>query len=61
VISKAKSGLSWENRSSFEPVAIVLAGLRMKELTEESFHEIIIDLPVSRRIFDIFVWLCDGD
>jgi hypothetical protein len=32
----------------------------MKKLTEESFHEVIIDLPVGRRVSDIFIWLCDG-
>ena len=57
-----ESDLSWENRPPFEaqPVAIVLAAPRMKKLTEENFHEAIIDLPVGRRISDIFVWLCNG-
>ena len=44
-----------------QSVAIIPAAARLKKLTEENFHEASFDLSVSRRIPDIFVWLCDGD
>jgi hypothetical protein len=31
------------------------------KLTEESFHEAIVDLPVGRRISHISVWLCTAN
>jgi hypothetical protein len=45
-----------------EPVAIFSERTCNElKLTEESFHEAIVDLPVGRRISHIPVWLCAGN